>query len=242
MNKPLNIAHRGFSGSYPENTMLAFRKAKEAGCDGFETDMHLTKDGYPVICHDEKIDRTTNGTGFIKDYTFAELREFDAGIKRDKAFIGEKLPGIDEFFDLIKDSDLIVNIELKNDLFEYPDLEKIVFQKIYEYKLKDRIIISSFNHYSIKRCIDLDPGIRTGLLYSNRIYKPGKYAKQMGATAIHPNFRAFGKREAQDAFDEKIRINAWTINEVGDMKQMRDLGIDGIITNYPNRLRKLLEK
>lgn len=108
MKKSLNIAHRGFSGNYPENTMLAFKKAVEAGCDGIETDLHMTKDGIIVICHDETIDRTTNGSGLINDYSYEELCKFDAGIKFGEEFEKEKIPTIDEFLDYVRDKGLLI--------------------------------------------------------------------------------------------------------------------------------------
>lgn len=136
MKKSLNIAHRGFSGNYPENTMLAFKKAVEAGCDGIETDLHMTRDGIIVICHDETIDRTTNGSGFINDYSYEELCKFDAGIKFGEEFEKEKIPAIDEFLDYVRDKSLLINLELKNDVIHYGELEKKVIEKVYEYNLQ----------------------------------------------------------------------------------------------------------
>ncbi len=129
MIRTLNIAHRGFSGMYPENTMEAFKKAVEIGSDGIETDLHITKDGVIVICHDETIDRTTDGSGFIKDYTYRELTEFNAGH-------GEKIPSLDELMDYMKDKNLLLNLELKNDVIPYENLERSTIDKIYEYGLK----------------------------------------------------------------------------------------------------------
>ena len=114
----LNIAHRGFSGKYPENTLLAFQKGIEAGADGFEFDTHLTKDGEIVIIHDERLDRTTNAQGFVKDYTLEELRKVDASKPFPECgFCG--IPTLLEYFELIRCRNLITNIELKNGIFWY---------------------------------------------------------------------------------------------------------------------------
>ena len=146
------FAHRGFSGKYPENTMLAFKKAVEIGCDGIELDVHLTKDNVLVIIHDEDIKRTANGQGLVRDMTFEELRRFDysAGFKGVYGF--NEIPTLREYFELVKDTDIITNIELKTGIFEYPTIEQRVIDMIREFGLEKKIILSSFNHYSVLRC------------------------------------------------------------------------------------------
>lgn len=147
----LNIAHRGFSGKYPENTLLAFQKGIEAGADGFEFDTHLTRDGEIVIIHDERLDRTTNAQGFVKDYTLEELRKVDASKPFPECgFCG--IPTLREYFELIRGRDLITNIELKNGIFWYEGMEEKVIAMIREYGLEERVILSSFNHRSVMKC------------------------------------------------------------------------------------------
>ncbi|MEY8000758.1 glycerophosphodiester phosphodiesterase [Clostridium sp. Mt-5] len=234
MIKTLNIAHRGFSGLYPENTMLSFKKAAEAGADGIETDLHVTKDGVIVICHDETIDRTTNGSGFIRNHTYEEIRKFNAGE-------GEKIPSLDELLSYVKDKDLLLNLELKNDIIHYNNLEKNTIDKIYQYKLEKNVIISSFNHKSMQKVKQYDNSIKTGLLYGTAIYKPEEYAKKMGADALHPLFSlVMDAKIVQDIKKSGILINTYTVNRKNDMKKLIDLGVDGIITNYPNILKKLI--
>ena len=121
-----NFAHRGFSGKYPENTMLAFEKAIEAGADGIENDVHLTKDGVPVIIHDELVDRTTNGKGYVKDYTYEELSKLDASYIFPEYGVLH-IPTLREYMELVKDKDIITNIELKTGVFEYPGIEEKVY-------------------------------------------------------------------------------------------------------------------
>jgi glycerophosphoryl diester phosphodiesterase len=236
-----NIAHRGASGYYPENTMLAFEKAIEMGCDGIETDVHLTKDGIAVICHDETIDRTTDGNGFIKDYTYKELLRFDAGIKFGDKFKGLKIPSLDEFIDLIKNRDLIINFELKDDKIKYKDIEKIVLDKIYKAKIEDNSIISSFNHYSVMKCRELDKNIKTGFLYDNQLYDPGSYGKRAGVYALHPNYITLEDDIVENIKNSNLKINTYTVNEEKDMTRLAKLGIDGIITNYPDKLKTILD-
>lgn len=243
MKRSLNIAHRGFSGKYPENTMVAFRKAVEAGCDGIETDLHMTKDGIMVICHDETIDRTTNGSGFIRDYTYKELCKFDAGIKFNREFEGEKIPSIDEFLDYVKDKNLLVNLELKNDIIPYKELEKKVIDKVHEFKLEKSAILSSFNHYSMIRAKQYDNNIKTGLLYEATLYNAHEYIKTVGADALHPFFPSvMDDKIVNDIKKNGIMINAYTVNEEEHMKRLIELEIDGIITNYPDKLESILKK
>lgn len=241
MKKSLNIAHRGFSGEYPENTMRAFIEGVKAGCDGIETDVHLTKDGILVICHDETIDRTTNGNGYINNYTYDELSNFDAGIRYGEDFIGEKIPTLDNLFEFVKDKGLLINIELKNNIINYKGMEEKVIEKIYEYDLSNNVILSSFNHQSMVRVKEIDSNIKTGLLYMSGIYKVHEYAKKCKADAIHPIYLSVLDEEVvNEIHNEGISINTWTVDNDTDMKKLMNLGIDGIITNYPNIMNNML--
>ena len=241
MKKTLNIAHRGFSGVYPENTMLAFEKAIEVGCDGIETDVQLTKDGVPVICHDEEVDRTTNSTGRICDYTYDELMKLDAGIKFGEQFKGLKIPTLREFLEFVKDKDIIINIEIKNSIIHYEGIEKITYDLIEEYNLKDRLIVSTFDHYSVRKCIRLNRKIKTGVLYWDCIFEPYNYVQMVGANALHPEFNSITEEIVEKAHDNNLEVNVYTVNTKEDMKNMIDLKVDAIITNYPNILKDLLK-
>lgn len=239
----INYAHRGASGYYPENTMIAFEKAIEHGCTGIETDVHMTKDGYLVLMHDEKIDRTTDGMGYIKDYNLEELRQFDAGKWKALDFSGERIPTVEELIELAKSKDIIIiNFEIKTDVIWYKDIEQKLIETIYKYNVSDKIIISSFNHYTIHKCKQIDKNIKTGLLYMEGLFEPHLYAKIVGAEAIHPYFPAIDSKEVIDRVRAAgVMVNPYTINEEEVMKRFLDYGIDGIITNYPDKLKKLME-
>ncbi len=240
--KTLNIAHRGASGSYPENTMLAFFCANDLGCDGIETDVQLTKDNIPVLIHDETVNRTTNGRGFVKDYTYSDLSKLDAGSNFSNKFSCETIPTLDELLDFTKNENLILNLELKNSIINYPNLEEIVFSKITEYSLEDKIIISSFNHYSMKHFKDIAPYLNVGLLYDLNLYHPEKYAKFVGVDALHPSFHSLNSKIVEDSHNENIKINTYTVNTTKDMETMLKLKVDGIITNYPGILKTIIDK
>lgn len=243
MGKTLNIAHRGFSGIYPENTMLAFRKAVEEGADGIETDVQMTVDGVLVICHDEKVDRTTNKKGLISKYRYDELSKLDAGIKFGDNYAGERIPTLDEFLDYVKDKNILINLELKNSIIPYEGLEKGTIDKIYEYGLEKKVIMSSFNHYSMVKVKELDSNIKTGLLCAATIYNAGKYVKGVGADALHPFFPSvMDYKKVEEIKSQKLMINTYTVNEEKYMKELIKLNIDGIITNYPDKLKRVLRE
>lgn len=237
-----NFAHRGFSGQYPENTMIAFEKALEAGCEGIEMDVHLTKDNELVIIHDEKTDRTSNITGYVKDMTYEELSKADFSyIYRDK--VGScRIPTLKEYFDLVKDKDIITNIELKTGIFEYIGIENAVYNMIKEYKLEDRILISSFNHNSVMRMKNIAPELKYGFLSETWILNTGEYLNTYNIEAYHPDFHMLTDTEVHDLREHNIKINTWTVNEPDDIQHMIDIRAEGIISNYPDRVKTLLEK
>ena len=135
----LVLAHRGASGHAPENTLEAFRLAMEMGADGFELDVHVSKDGELIVIHDENVKRTTNGEGFIKDMTLAELKELDA-CKGMEAYRGAKIPTLAEVYELVKDTNHIVNVEIKTDNYFYPEIEEKCLALTKEMGMEDRVI------------------------------------------------------------------------------------------------------
>lgn len=154
-----NFAHRGFSGKYPENTMLAFRKALECGADGIEMDVQLTKDGELVVIHDERVDRTTNGTGNVRDYTLEELQKLDASYIYSEEVGFQTIPTFDEYCRWVAGTPLVTNIELKTGVYPYPGIEAKVWPVLQRYHLEDKVIISSFNHESVLRMKALAPDL-----------------------------------------------------------------------------------
>lgn len=237
-----NFAHRGFSGKYPENTMLAFEKAIAEGVDGIELDVQLTKDGEVVIIHDEKIDRTTDREGYVVDYTYEELSKFDASyIYRGKMGFN-KIPTLREYFELVKDLDIITNIELKTGINEYLGIEEKVWDLIQEFKLQDNIIISSFNHFSVMRMKKIAPNMKYGFLSEDWIIDAGKYTHSHGIQCYHPRFNNLIPEVIEELKSYGLEINTWTVNLESDMRYLISHKIDVIIGNYPDLAKKIINE
>lgn len=232
------FAHRGYSGKYPENTILAFKKALECGVDGIELDVQLTKDGEVVIIHDETLDRTTNRKGNVVDYTYEEISKFDASFKfKDMGF--NKIPTLREYFELIKNSNVITNIELKTGINEYRGIEEKVWDLIKEYGLEEKVIISSFNHFSVLRMKKIAPQLKYGFLSEDWIIDAGKYTYSHGIQCYHPRFNNLIPEIIEELKKYNLEINTWTVNDEKDMRYLYSNRIDVIITNYPELAKEI---
>jgi glycerophosphoryl diester phosphodiesterase len=236
----INYAHRGASAYFPENTMVSFQKAIEMGCTGIETDVQVTKDGVLVLIHDEMVNRTTNGKGFVKDYTYSELNKLDAGSWMGIEFTGIKIPTAEELIYLVLDKNIIINFEIKNGIVIYEDIEQKLIDLIYKHKIEDKVILSSFNHYSLAKCNEISKEINTGVLYMEGIYKPYDYAKTVGASAIHPHFYAINEEVIKETKNHGTGINVFTVDDEDKMKFFLNMEVQGIITNYPDKLHKII--
>ncbi len=228
-------AHRGASGRAPENTIPAFELAWQLGADGIELDVQLTRDGVPVVIHDETVNRVSNGTGWVKDYTFDQLRKLNVN-KNFPAYGKVAIPSLEEVYDFVRTTDLIVNLELKNSVVFYEQLEEKVLKLAREKKIADRIIYSSFNHYSMQRVKELEREAKIAFLYSNGILDIAEYAEKYNAFAVHPSIKNTEYSNMVSECQKKgIRVHVWTVNEREDIDKMRELGVDAVITNYVER-------
>ena len=230
------IAHRGFSGVYPENTMLAFRKAIEIGADGIELDVHLSKDGQVMIIHDEALKRTTGLDGVISDYTRAELEKISAGKTKNDEFGFTPIPSLEEYLAFMAEHrDKITNIELKTAPVYYPEIEEKTLELVRKFDLEKNIIYSSFNWLSIERMQRLGTISETGLLFSGmKLYNQAHIIKSLGINYFHPDFNDLTDEIVKSYLDNKIGLNVWTVNEIEDMKVCLSWNIDGLITNFPD--------
>lgn len=236
------FAHRGFSALFPENTMSAFFEADKSGADGIELDVQLTKDGEIVVIHDEKVDRTSSGKGFVKDFTYKELMKLNVGKKGGKK---ERIPTIKEVFEWMKSNNIICNIELKNGLIRYEGMEEKLIQLIHHFNLAERIIFSSFNHYSIVYCYQLNPEIETAPLYSEGLYMPWIYGQSIRSKGIHPYYVTLTDEIITKSIHSGVAVRPYTVNKEEDMKRLFHLNCSGFITDDPVlavNIRKQIEK
>ena len=236
----LNFAHRGFSGQFPENTMLAFEKAVEAGADGIELDVQFSKDGELVIMHDETLDRTAGVDGYVKDYTLEQLKTMDVSGKWSDRYGSMEIPTLREYFTRFKDLPIITNIELKTCVFPYPGIEKRTLELIREFEMEDKIIISSFNHYSCLKMKELEEKMPCGLLEESWIVGAGKYGRKLGMDFLHPAYPMVAESYVQDAADHGLKVNTWTVNDWDSMEYFARIGVHAIIGNFPDLAEKAL--
>ena len=227
------FAHRGASGYAPENTLEAFRLAMEQGADGIELDVHLTKDGEVVVIHDETIDRTGNGQGNVRDYTLEELKKFSFHNHMEK-YKGVQIPTLKEVLDLVKNSQMKVNIELKTGIYWYEGIEEKTMDIVKTMGMEDRVIYSSFNHYSIQKVLEQNSDAETAYLFSDVPLNMEKYAKDTGVKGLHPAVYHLKMADFLETYMKSgLKVRVWTVNNKEDMKMFIDAGVDAIITNYP---------
>ncbi len=229
-------AHRGASAYAPENTAPAFTLAAAMKADGVECDIHLTKDGEIVVCHDHIIDRTSTGTGQIQDYTLTQLKQFDFGVKFDSQFAGTQILTLQEFFEIVRDFS-IINIEAKDDSLELLEQTARIAKA---YGLEEKILISSFHHKLAAAAKTVCPAFRIGLLYDSLPddVDAVSYAKSLNADALHPYFGSLTKETVQQANAAGIMTNVWTVDEKSDILRMLDWGVTSVITNRPDVARE----
>lgn len=226
-------AHRGASRAAPENTVAAFTAAAVLGADGVELDVQRTRDGRLVVCHDEQIDRTSNGRGWIRDMTLAELHRYDFSYGRTD-FVGVRIPTLGEVLAALDGTGLNLNIELKNSTVPYVGMEDEVVELVEQAGWGDRVIYSSFNHASMR--IMARMGRRVGLLYDAVLWKPAKYALELGASALHPSGKAVAAepRMVRKAHKKGLAVNVWTLDRPEQVRAALALGVDAIMTNTPD--------
>lgn len=239
----INFAHRGASGYYPENTMLSFQKAVEMNCTGIETDVQMTRDGAIVLIHDEKVRRTTDGTGYVKDYTCKELCRLNAGSWFDPRISNVHVPLAEELLEYAKQKNIVVDLELKTNRIDYPGIEEKIIELIHKTGMEQLAIVSAFNPKSLDLCKEIDPSIKTALLYKRRFFRPGKPAFSLKTDAIHPPFQVVrNKKFVDDLKNRGYMINTWTVDNIRQMRFLKSCEVDGIMTNFPDLLDKVMNE
>ncbi|WP_223068362.1 glycerophosphodiester phosphodiesterase [Paenibacillus caui] len=238
---PLVIAHRGAAGEAPENTLAAFRLGMEQGCDGIELDIHLTKDGELVVIHDPTLNRTTNGIGAVAEQSLAEIRQYDAGGWFHESFAGERIPTLEEVIDLAP-PELLINVEIKGGIGK--GVEETLARLLRRKNRLDTVVVSSFDFKSLAILKELEPSVKIGLLYNNRLAHHWKLPAAAGIEvySLHMSMKRLDKEDAEAARQHGYAVYPWTVNDADKMRLAISYGADAIITDYPGRLRALLRE
>ncbi|MGD2040107.1 MAG: glycerophosphodiester phosphodiesterase [Anaerolineae bacterium] len=253
-HNPLVMAHQGGNGLWPDNTLYAFERAAALGVDVLEMDIHSTADGVLVVMHDSTVDRTTDGHGAIQDMTLAEFQALDAAYHwtadegQSYPYRGQGIaaPALAEVFAAYPE--MAMNIEIKQ---AEPSIAAPLCQLIRDYGLENQVLIASFHQKAIEEFRQACPEVATAagqneviaLFALSKVFVESAYSPAAQALQV-PEYRSglhvITPRFVEAAHRRKLQVHAWTINEVGDMQRMLDLGVDGIITDYPDQLLELL--
>lgn len=224
----LKIGHRGAKGYEPENTLVSFQKALDLHVDGIELDVHLSADGEIIVIHDDTIDRTTNGKGFVNGLSLQELKAFQINGKYE-------IPTLEEVFDLVNQK-CFINIELKS--LDATDkvvalIEKYVNKKGWNY---DHFLVSSFDWIALQRVASLNNKIGVGVLTETDLDLALAFAKTIQAKSIHPYFQLLTQESTALIQSHGFEIFPWTINELEDIQKIKTYNVNGIITDFPDKI------
>ena len=238
----IKIAHRGSSGSYPENTRLAFEKAIEAGADMIEMDCRLSKDGHVVVIHDDRLDRTARAKGFVKGKTLRQLKKLDVGAWLKKSFKGERIQTLEEILEIVSGK-VEINLEIKSVLRGPLGIELKVLFIVSHFDYLERTIFSSFDYQSLRRLRELAPDVRIGVLYGAGIKdNPFQAAREMNAYSLHIQREFATPHFLEEARELGLKSFVWTVNEVKEMEKFLSLGVDGIISDFPEKFWKIKQR
>jgi glycerophosphoryl diester phosphodiesterase len=236
----LVIAHRGASGHAPENTLAAFRRAVALGASFIETDLHLSRDAHFVAIHDDTVNRTTNGQGKVHDLTLADLRRLDAGSWFGSEFSGERIPTLDEILEFSKKNDVVFYLELK------PTGawggEHALIGALRESGEIARAVVISFEAGNIAALRKIEPTLMTGLLFDGQIDQPLERAVEVGARQLAVRGDLVTPALIAEAHKRDLQIVCWTVNQPAHMRMLIEAGVDGIMSDYPDRLVAALPK
>ena len=223
MTPPLIIAHRGASAVAPENTMTAFDAAIRAGADGVEFDVRLASDGVPVIIHDETLNRTAGVRGRVSEMSSEKLRQFD-------------VPSVAQLFELFQSNSLHLHLEMKS---HEPQLAEACCRLVEEYRLKDRVVFSCFEHSALQRIKTLDPSLKTAALFQASDAFILERARAIGADGLALHHRLINPRLIEDAHRDGFKVAVWTVDDPAWVKRAEAMHIHALITNNPSALIQL---
>lgn len=233
------IAHRGASGKYPENTRVAFAKAVEAGADMIELDCQMSQDGHVVVFHDERLTRLARAKGTVSSKTLAELKTLDVGRWRGENFKSERILTLEEAIECVDGkADLCLEVKCYGDA--PPGIELKILFIVSRYDYLERTVISSFNGNTLARVRELAPEAALGLIVgAQSAGDPFGSARTLGAQSIHVQKELASREFLNRAWEQGLDVFVWTVNELRDMESFAGLGVQGLISDFPEKFTKL---
>ncbi len=244
MDSPTRIiAHRGFSGQAPENTLVAIRQAIKAGADMVEIDVTMTADGQVILLHDETLDRTTSGQGLPTDFTLEELRGLDAGSWFGPQYAGEKIPTLAEALETVKNR-ILINIEIKTEAVEHGVVPKVV-ALIAEHEMLDQVVVSSFSPEALRLMKVSDPAVITATLFNKELHTgrdPLEIIQEVGSRGFNISGKRLTQAMIERCHKHGIPVAVYTVNEPDQMHLLMEVGVDAVFTDHPDLMIEVLEE
>jgi glycerophosphoryl diester phosphodiesterase len=231
--KTLVFGHRGASAYAPMNTLPAFELAAEQGADGVELDVHLSQDGHLIVLHDFTVDHTTDGQGYARDMTLTQLKKLDAGSWKGEQFKSVRIATLDEVFAAVGQK-LYINVEIKSESVETDGVEQQVAECIANNGMAERVIVSSFNPLALKRFREIMPEVPIGYLYMAGEQPFAEVMKTLPHEARHPQHTMIDQDYMVWGRQNGYRVNTWTVNDPARAVELRNMGVDAIITDTPD--------
>lgn len=228
------FAHRGYSARYPENTEIAFSQALKYGCSGIECDVQLTKDGVPVIIHDETVNRTARFAKLpVKALTYEEMMKLDFSAFRPGSYSPQRIMTLKQLLLMIKESrkDITLNLELKNSIVPYAGMEEIILEEVKGFEDSIDFLYSSFNHESVRRLNSLDKGLKTAPLVDRSIQNPVNYVRDLGSDGIHLAQKLLTVRMLNELLSNGLFVNVYTVNSLALARRYEEMNVTGIFTD-----------
>lgn len=238
------LAHRGSTDVYLENTLAAFNQAVKDNVDGIELDIHRTIDGELVVFHDANLKRLTGKDQVIWNTKWSDIKKLillpNLTEQEEVDFFHRKIPRLKDVLNLLKNTDLLINIELKNSLNYYPKMEEEVISLVDKFTMKNRVLYSSFNHMSMNKISSLIGPEHSAILTNNIDYSPWNYMKEIDISNYHPSVNSLQQPNlVNNIQNNEFKINIWTVDRNEQIYKSLLLGVDGIITNKPKKAIKL---
>lgn len=232
----LRIGHRGAAGTRPELTRASFERAIELGADMIELDVQLTRDGELVVLHDRVLGRTVRGHGAVRDRTLRELQSLDAGSWFDPVYGAERVPSLDELFDLTRGR-VDLNVEIKSPQIDWQATAKRLAEKLKDPERCRSTVVSCFDMGALHALRSESAGARIGVLWKDpNLEDAWRQAVELQAVSLHPHWLLADAKTLQAAHERGLSVLVWTVNEPADIERLASLGVDGIISDFPERL------